>query len=137
MRNEKIGEDHGKVLGTRILCASPHEVKVETTFNSTGNLYGFDFDDMGTFISSMRSDGTMVGEGQGVMVTKDGETATWHGTGLGKKTGTGLSSSWRSTIYYQTKSGKLDRLNQTVALCEYDIDADGNCRTTYFEWLKG
>jgi len=40
---------------------------------------GTNVNDTGTYCTVLRSDGTQYGEGQGMMVTRDGKVATWTG----------------------------------------------------------
>jgi hypothetical protein len=39
---------------------------------------------MGTYWSTMRPGGFLYGEGQGVMMTSDGESVVWVGQGTGR-----------------------------------------------------
>jgi hypothetical protein len=55
----------------------------------------------GHLLDCCGSEGTLYGEGQGVMILKDGKMATWtgHGVGTMRKDGT---ASFRGAVYYQT-----------------------------------
>jgi hypothetical protein len=57
--------------------------KIETSFQASGSVLGTNIRDTGTYRTSFRPDGTQYGEGQGVVITKDGKTATWTGHGVG------------------------------------------------------
>ena len=72
-------------------------------------------------------------EGQGIMTTKDGKTATWtgHGVGTMKKDGT---ATYRGALYFQTMPQKWSRLNKVAVLFEYAVDAGGNTHSEYWEW---
>jgi hypothetical protein len=89
MLGEKIGEISGKVTMQRVLPNLGGYAKIETSFQATGSVLGTDIKDTGTYCTIFRPDGTQYGEGQGVMITKAGKTATWtgHGVGTMKKTG--------------------------------------------------
>ena len=80
MLGEQIGESRGKRTGRRVLSVD-HGFKVEVAFESTGKLLGDDINEVGTYWSEARPDGTLYGEGQGVLVGKDGLVATWKGQG--------------------------------------------------------
>jgi hypothetical protein len=76
MLGEKIGEISGKVTMQRVLPNLGGYPKMETSFQATGSVLGTNIKDTGTYCTVVRPDGTLYGEGQGVMITKDGKTAT-------------------------------------------------------------
>jgi hypothetical protein len=67
-------------------------------------------------------------------MTRDGDTATWRGQGVGRFTGRGTAVNWRGAIYYQTTSPKLARLNGVAAVFEFDVDENDNTRAKLWEW---
>jgi hypothetical protein len=136
MLGEKLGELHGKVTGQRVLSSDGGAPKVETSFELSGTILGTEATEMGTYWSTLRSDGTLYGEcpWQGLIMTKDGEAGTWGGAGAGRFTGQGTAVSFRGAVYYQIGSQKLARLNQVAVLYEWDVDQDGNGHVTLWEW---
>jgi hypothetical protein len=132
MLGENIGGISGKVTMQRVLPSLGGQPKMETSFQATGTVLGTDVKDTGTYWTVVRSDGTHYGEGQGIMITKDGKTATWigHGVGTTKKDG---SATYRGAIYFQTMPPKWSRLNKVTVLFEYAVDAEGNTRSDYWE----
>jgi hypothetical protein len=56
---------------------------METSFQPSGSVLGTNIKDTGTYWIIFRPDGTQYGEGQGVMITKDGKMATWTGHDVG------------------------------------------------------
>lgn len=131
MLGDLLGEEQGKVTTFRVL--STEGPKVEVSFRGGGKILGVDTMNMGTYWSVVRPGGTLYGEGQGVVMTKDGEMATWSGNGVGKfKPGGGVS--WRGGIYYQTASQKLSRLNGIAAIFEHETDANDNVSSKIWEW---
>lgn len=133
MLGEKIGEITGRVTMQRVLPSLGGAPRMETSFQAIGSLLGTNMKDTGTYVTIFRPDGTQYGEGQGVMVTKDGQTATWraHGVGAMKKDGT---ASYRGALYLQTMPKKWSRLNKVAVLFEYAVDAEGNTHSEYWEW---
>src|SRR5262249_40104372 len=75
MLGEMIGEETGKITGTRVLPSEGGGPKVETSFQGTGRYLGIEVTDIGTYWAVMRPDGTLYGEGQGVVMAKDGGMA--------------------------------------------------------------
>jgi len=133
MLGEKVGESTGKVTSQRVLPNPGGGPKMETSFQANGKLLGVDETETGTYWAVVRSDGTLFGEGQGVMMGKDGEMATWVGQGVGT-IGKGGVVSYRGAIYYQSASPKWSRLNSVAALFEFEVDAQGNSRSQLWEW---
>ena len=83
MLGEKIGQASGKVTTRRVLANPGGGPKMETSFESSGKLLGVDVRETGTYWSAVRPDGTLYGEGQGILMGKKGEVATWIGQGIG------------------------------------------------------
>jgi hypothetical protein len=133
MQGEKIGEESGKVTSQRVLPNPGGGPKMETSFQASSTLLGVKATDTGTYWSVVRPDGTLYGEGQGIVMAKDGKLATWVGQGVGtiKKDG---SVSYRGAVYYQSSSAKWSRLNSVAAIFEYEVDAQGNTHSQLWEW---
>ena len=87
----------------------------------------------GTYTSAVRPDGTIYGEGDGGVVTQDGELVAWKGSGQGAFKDKGAVS-YRGILYYRTASQKLARLNTTPAVFEYEVDPEGKTHTKLWEW---
>jgi hypothetical protein len=133
MLGEKIGKMSGKINSQRVLSVAGGGLKMETSFCADGSLLGANVKETGTYSTVVRPDGTLYGEGQGVMILKDGKMATWtgHGVGVTNKDGT---ASYRGAIYFQTMPPRWSRLNKIGVLFEYEVDAEGNTRSEYWEW---
>jgi hypothetical protein len=132
MLGEQIGESRGKRSGRRVLSVDGG-FKVEVSFESNGKVLGLDVNEIGTYCSVSRPDGSLYGEGQGLIITQDGEAATWKGQGVGKFVGGGAVS-YRGAVYYSTASPKLARLNTVAAIFEFDVDVQGNTHSKFWEW---
>ena len=133
MLGERIGEDIGKVTSQRVLPTVNGAARMETSFQAAGSIYGVGATDTGTYVATMRPDGTLYGEGQGVLMGKGGEAATWTGQGIGtmKKDG---SISYRGACYYQSAAPAWVRLNSIAGVFEYEVDAQGNTKGQLWEW---
>jgi len=131
MLGNQIGETKGKRLVRRVLSVNPPTAEV--SFEDSGQLLGINVTGMGSYTSVVRSDGSILGHGQGMSMTDDGEAVTWTGTGLGKF-GPGGSVSYRGMLFYQTNSTKLAALNNTCAAFEYDADPSGSTTAKSWEW---
>jgi hypothetical protein len=83
----------------------------------------------------MRDDGSSYGQGQGVVMTKDGnEVATAIGRGEGKKTDSGKMR-YKSAIFFESNSkNKLASLNHLLGVSDYEVDESGNYTHRLWEW---
>ena len=133
MQGENIAEGSGKVTSRRVLSNPSGGPKMETSFESSGRLLGVEAAETGTYWSVVRPDGSLFGEGQGIVMGKGGELATWVGQGVGtfRKDG---GVSYRGAVYYQTSTPSWSRLNTVAAIFEYEVDAQGNSRSQLWEW---
>lgn len=134
MLGENIGEEKGKITGIRVLSTEGRGHKIEASFQATGTLLGIEGTNTGTYYSIMTPSGNLRGEGQGVYMSKDGQTAMWNAMGLGKLTGKGMAANYRGLLLWQTNSPKFDRLNNVAVVFEYETDENGNVHDKIWEW---
>jgi len=133
MLGEQIGESRGKRTGRRVLWAEGSAFKVEVSLESVGKLLGVDVNEVATYWAAARPDGSLFGEGQGIITSPSGDSATWRGQGVGKFVGAGAVS-YRGAVYYSTASPKLARLSTVAVLFEFEADAEGNTHAKLWEW---
>jgi hypothetical protein len=131
MLGELIEESRGKRIVRRVLSTDP--LKVEVTFEASGKLLGVDVVEMVTYVSQVRADGSLYGEGEGAYVSSGGDVITWKGAGVGKLGGAG-EAAYRGAIYYWTTSPKFARLNTVAGIFEFSADAQGNTQSKAWEW---
>lgn len=131
MLGEMIGELTGKITGNRVL---PNECcpKMESSLQDMGKILDVDVTDIGTFWTLFKEGGGLYGEGQGILMTNDGEIVTWTAQGIGKMKGKGTE--YRASVFFNTSSKKLERLNNTMGIVEYSIDEVGDTREKIWEW---
>lgn len=131
MLGEMIGELKGKITGNRVL---PLECcpKIESSFQDTCKILDVEATGIGTFWAIIKEDGKLYGEGQGIITTTDCENITWTAQGIGKMKGKGTE--WRLSIFFNTSSKKLARLNHIIGLGELQIDEEGNTQENIWEW---
>ena len=134
MLGEQLGEIKGKMTGLRVLQADSDGPKVEVSFQAAGKFLGSNVNDMGTYSSVMTKSKTFHGQGQGILMTNEGDSVYWTGKGIGKPTGKGQAANWRGSVYYKTDSQKFAKLNDIAAMFEYDVDENGNIAYKVWEW---
>ena len=133
MLGERIGESTGKVSSQRVLPNPGGVPKIETSFQAVGSMLGVAETETTTYTAFVRPDGSLYGEGQGVVMSKEGDMATWVGQGVGTLSKDGALS-YRGAIYIQSPSPKWARLNSIAVVYEYEVDAQGNTRAQLYEW---
>jgi hypothetical protein len=132
MLGEKIGEESGKVTTRRILPGDDYRfVKMEITFEAQGTLLGMPGMNIGTYTIFERVPGQLYGEGQGIYMMSDGESAIWNGHGVGHMTANGIA--FAAAVAFQA-GGKLAPLNSVMAMVEHTTDNDGNAHSVLYEW---
>jgi len=131
MLGELIYQGSGKRIVRRVLSTEP--VNVEVTFEGGGKVLGVEAMEIGTYTSVIRSDGTIYGEGAGVLMTTAGDSITWKGAGVGTFKERGAVS-YRGAVYYHTASPKLSRLNTVAGVFEFESDESGNIQSKVWEW---
>ena len=132
MLGKQVGEVQGQQTGLRVLPNSDGRPTVEVSFQGAGHFYDVSITDMGTYNSVMRPDGTLYGEGQGIIMSAEG-ALTWLGTGLGHLTGSG-GTTYRGSVYYETASPKFADAAKVAYVYEYEVDEGGKYSAKLYEW---
>jgi hypothetical protein len=135
MLGDLISEEKGKITTQKVLDVEGGEPKIETSFSATGNYRGVETTATVTYWGSLRPGGAIYGEGQGVLMSKDGqEVATWTGQGIGRFTNPGKIRFAGSLFFNTPSTGKLAFLNNLVGVFEYEADELGNTSAKAWEW---
>jgi hypothetical protein len=131
MLGDLIGESTGKRIVRRVLSTDP--LKVEVSFEDSGTMLGTATTGFGTYASVASADGALRGEGEGAILTADGELITWKAAAQGKLL-PGGAISYRGILFYRTASQKLAQLNTAPGVFEYEIDPEGKTHAKVWEW---
>ncbi|HEY7110499.1 MAG TPA: hypothetical protein VH415_13825 [Nitrososphaeraceae archaeon] len=124
MIGKQIGEIKGKATGQRVLDADAPAM--ETSVTASGNFGGSPVNVILTYTSKLVTKGVLHGWGNGVMMTPEGDVASYTGEAIGKIDSSG-SISWRGSLFYNSSaSGKLASLRNVVAVLEAEVSAQGN-----------
>ena len=116
MLGDQLGEIKGKMTGMRVLQADFQGPKVEVSFQAAGKFLGFNVNDIGTYTSAMNGKVLHV-QGQGILMTSEGDSVYWTGEGIGKPTGKGQAVNWRGSVFYKTDSQIIrERLTILIVL---------------------
>ena len=88
-----------------------------------------------TFWSIQKPDGTLYGEGKGVLTTKDGtEVATATGIGIGRISNTGKSRHAGANFHMTNSNGRLKFLNNIIGVTEFEVDNSGSSVIKLWQW---
>ncbi len=138
MRTERIGEDKQELISVRVLSSGPEFNEIEYSYKAKGNLYGVDFDDLGTYISLVRPDGSSSGEANGFIRTADGEMLSYKVSGMSVSQGKGFESKFKAVGFYETNKpdGKLAKLCKSPIVLENHSDEEGKSQTIYYELME-
>ena len=133
MLGELIYEETGATSGIRVLSSEGGETTLEVSLQTQGKILGVEAGSLWTYWSKTRSDGSIYGEGKGVMTTRDGDVIHLIGSGAAKSTSDG-SVKFRGSIYFHTTAAKFAHLNAIAGMHEYEVAADGTAETKVWEW---
>ncbi|HEY3239630.1 MAG TPA: hypothetical protein VGL92_08710 [Acidimicrobiia bacterium] len=134
MLGEQLGDDRGQVISTRVLPSEPGQgPRVEVTFETHGTILGIPTKEMGTYWAVVRPNGTLFGEGQGILTSPQGDMASWRGQGVGLLTESG-GTQFRGAIYVETASPNWTRLNAVACVYEFSVDDSGKTESKLWEW---
>jgi len=134
MLGEKIGEESGRVTSRRVLEGDDYRyVKMEITFETEATILGHQGADIGTYTIFERVPGQIYGVGQGIFMSSDGQSAIWNGHGVGQPSGDGMGISFAASVAFQA-ADKLAALNGMLVVVEHSTDAEGNAKSTLYEW---
>jgi len=131
MLGELIYEAMGKTLGLRVLDDNG---TMEMTIQEQGVVFGTECTITVTLVGKHRPNGIMYSEGHGIMVTKDGDTATLTLSGITIPKGLPPIGSIRGATFFNTQSPKLARLNSVVCVFEAEVNADHSYSVKDWEW---
>jgi len=134
MLGDLVGEEKGKTTSLRVLDVQPP--KMEISFSGEGKYRGVDGTVFATYWSVLRPDGVLSGEGQAMIMSRDGqEMATSTGQGIGRFVEPGKIRFVGSVFYSTASKGKLSFLNNLVAVFEHEREREsGNVSNKFWEW---
>jgi len=137
MLGDLISEGRGKITGQRVLEVSAAGApRIEVSIAGEGKTRGnIEYTEMWTYWSEQRSGGVQYGEGNGILMTKDGkEVVTMTGQGVGRMTESGTMRYVGTNFCTTSSTGKLAFLNNLVGIFEFEVDKENNYHEKVWEW---
>src|SRR5215211_8236708 len=136
---EPLFVEQGRIIGQRVLAVTP-QPQLESSFmaNATitnGSETMTNAMNTGTSVSTLNTDGTFRGEGQGILRTQGGDVATWTNQVVGNLTPEGTIIT-RGVGFWSTPSttGELAFMDGMITVFEVQIDREGNLSAREWEW---
>lgn len=127
---ELVLESNGKITGIRVLS----DGKLEVSYQGSGKLLGVEAAEFYTAVSSSQPGGASLLEGNGILSTRNGDSAFIKFSGVGRSTGAGFKGNLRGGTVWQTSSPKLSKLNNAASSWEVEVDETGNYHLKVWEW---
>jgi hypothetical protein len=124
-----------KATSIRVIDVS-NEPKVEVSFSGNGTIRdSINVTDIGTTWNIQTSGGIIYSEGQGILTTQQGETATYTQQAIGQFTPEGRVV-FHGSVFFKTLSptGQLASLNNQMGIYNYESDIAGNAIKQVWEW---
>ena len=134
MLGELLYEETGNVTGVKVLPPEEGAVVLEVSLQASGRIQGIEHTSIWTYTSSTRADGSIFGEGRGVLTTASGDVVHIVGRASDQSSGPGSPTRYRGAFHFHTNSDTFARLNGISAVFEYDVDADGSSNAKIWEW---
>lgn len=124
-----------KATSIRVIDVS-NEPKVEVSFSGNGTIRdSINVTDIGTTWNIQTSGGIIYSEGQGILTTQQGETATYTQQAIGQFTPEGRVV-FHGSMFFKTLSptGQLAFLDNQMGIYNYESDIAGNAIKQVWEW---
>ena len=134
MLGDLLYEETGKVTGIRVLPPEEGAAVLEVCLQAAGRIQGVEHTSLWTYTSTPRADGSIFGQGLGVLTTADGDVIHLVGRASDQSGGPGSPTHYRGAMHFQTSSDKFSRLNGVAGVFEYDVEADGSSTGKIWEW---
>ncbi|WP_440948080.1 hypothetical protein ACSAZL_07525 [Methanosarcina sp. T3] len=131
MLGDLIYEATTKAIGTRVIDENG---TMEITLQEQGKIFGIECTVTVTFVNKPRHNGVMYSEGYGVLLTKDGDTATLTLSGITIPKGAPPLGSVRGVAFCCTQSPKLGGLNSVVCIYEAETNDGMIYNVKGWEW---
>ena len=134
MLSDVLYEETGSVQGIRVLPSEEGAVVLEVSLQAAGRIQGVEHTSLWTYTSTTRADGSIFGQGLGVLTTADGDVIHLVGRASDQSGGPGSPTHYRGAMHFQTSSDKFSRPNGVAGVFEYDVEADGSSTGKIWEW---
>ena len=130
---ELVLDDTGQITGTRVLSTDTTGTTLELNLQLTGTIRGVAHTTMWTYTTVTRPDGSIYGQGTGVLTTVNGDVVHLIGHGSGKAN-PGSSVRFLTMLHAHGATGQNTDLNNIGLVGEYEVTVDGTATNKCWEW---
>lgn len=100
--------------------------KIESTFVANSTILGkISSHDLGTYQTTLYPNGSVHGEGNGIITTADGEMVTQTAEGIGNTNPAGDVRFEGSLIYHTSSIRELSNFNNIIGFFVYEVTQEG------------
>ena len=126
-------EDSGQITGIRVLSTDASGTTLELNLQLSGTIRGVGENTLWTYTMLQRPDGSLYGQGNGVLTTDNGDVIHLIGSGSGKAN-PGGTVRFCTMLHPHGATGQNADLNAIGLAGEYEVAADGTATNKCWEW---
>ena len=130
---ELVLEDSGQITGIRVLSTDASGTTLELNLQLSGTIRGVGQTTLWTYTMLQRPDGSLYGQGNGVLTTVNGDVIHLIGSGSGKAN-PGGTVRFCTMLHPHGATGQNADLNASGLAGEYVVAADGTATNKCWEW---
>ena len=130
---ELVLEDSGQITGIRVLSTDASGTTLELNLQLSGTIRGVGENTLWTYTMLQRPDGSLYGQGNGVLTTVNGDVIHLIGSGSGKAN-PGGTVRFCTMLHPHGATGQNADLNAIGLAGEYEVSADGTATNKCWEW---
>lgn len=130
---ELVLEDSGQITGIRVLSTDASGTTLELNLQLSGTIRGVGQNTLWTYTMLQRPDGSLYGQGNGVLTTVNGDVIHLIGSGSGKAN-PGGTVRFCTMLHPHGATGQNADLNGIGLAGEYEVAADGTATNKCWEW---
>ena len=127
-------DETGQVTATRLLSTDASGTNMELSLTLTGTIRGVPQTPMRPYTTLTTPDGSIYGNGQGIMTTQDGDVINLIGHGSGAAPPPGGTVRFCTMLHAHGATGSNADLNTIGLAGEYEVDPEGNATNKCWEW---
>ena len=130
---ELVLEDSGQITGIRVLSTDASGTTHELNLQLSGTIRGVGQNTLWTYTMLQRPDGSLYGQGNGVLTTVNDDVIHLIGSGSGKAN-PGGTVRFCTMLHPHGATGQNADLNAIGLAGEYEVAADGTATNKCWEW---
>ena len=130
---ELVLEDSGQITGIRVLSTDTSGTTLELNLQLSGTIRGVGQNTLWTYTMLQRPDGSLYGQGNGVLTTVNGDVIHLIGSGSGKAN-PGGTVRFCTMLHPHGATAQNADLNAIGLAGEYEVAADGTATNKCWEW---